>query len=60
MTSKKQQKDFDSVQLMRRLRERISRETEGMSYEEERTYIRDRIKRGKIQSAKADSPGGAA
>lgn len=48
MTSTKQKKDFDSVRLMRSLREKISRETEGMSYEEEREYIRDRIERDAI------------
>lgn len=50
MTSKKQQKDFDSVQLMRTLRRKISQETSGMGYEEERKYIRERLRKEEAQS----------
>jgi len=31
------------VQLMRNLREKLNREVEGMSYEEEKEYIRKRV-----------------
>ncbi len=42
MTEKKKS-DIDSVQLMRRLREELSKETAEMSFEEEKVYIRKRI-----------------
>jgi len=53
MTDKKE-KDFDAVQLMRSLREQLSHETAGMSFEEEKEYIRSRIKRTEEQSADVD------
>ncbi|WP_103020986.1 hypothetical protein [Salinibacter altiplanensis] len=59
MTSKKQ-KDFDAVQLMRSLRESIRQETEGMSYGEEKAYIRDRIQEIKNQTEEADQAENAA
>lgn len=34
----------DSVRLMRELRDQISREIAGMSYEEERRYIQEHLK----------------
>ena len=40
---KKPKKRLDAVQLMRNLREKLSREVEGMSYEEEKEYIRKRV-----------------
>jgi type II secretory pathway predicted ATPase ExeA len=40
-------KDFDSVQHMRELRDRISRDIEGMTYEEEKAYIRERLERAR-------------
>lgn len=40
---KPEKKKFDAVQLMRDLRARLSQETEGMSYEEEKEYIRRRV-----------------
>jgi len=47
MTNRKTEapKTFDAVQLMRDLREQLSRETEGMNYEEEKAYIRKRLRR---------------
>jgi hypothetical protein len=53
MTDKKE-KDFDAVQLMRSLREQLSHETAGMSFEEEKEYIRSRIKSTEEQSADVD------
>ena len=53
MTSKKQ-KDFDAVHLMRSLRESISQETEGMSYEEEKAYIRDRVQETRDRTEESD------
>jgi hypothetical protein len=40
---KRPKKRLDAVQLMRNLREKLSREVEGMSYEEEKEYIRKRV-----------------
>lgn len=53
MTNKKE-KDFDAVQLMRSLREQLRQETAGMSFEEEKEYIRNRIKKTGKQSADVD------
>jgi type II secretory pathway predicted ATPase ExeA len=41
------EKDFDAVQHMRELRDRISRDIEGMTYEEEKAYIQERLKRAR-------------
>jgi type II secretory pathway predicted ATPase ExeA len=43
--TKKADKKFDSVQLMREARERISRDVEGMTFEQEKAYIRERLNR---------------
>jgi len=58
MTDEKKQreKQFDAVQLMRNLREKLSREVEGMSYEEEKEYIRKRVQL-KSASSRGNSPG---
>jgi len=40
---KKREKNFDAVQWMRHLREKLSQATEGMSYQEEKEYIRKRV-----------------
>jgi len=53
MTSKKE-KDFDAVQLMRSLREQLSHETAEMSFEEEKEYIRNRVKTVGEQSSDVD------
>jgi hypothetical protein len=42
---KKTEKQFDSVQLMRDSRERISRDIAGMTFEQEKAYIRERLQR---------------
>jgi hypothetical protein len=44
---KKTEKTFDSVRLMREARERISRDIAGMTFEEEKAYIRDRLKQAR-------------
>lgn len=61
MTDEKKQreKQFDAVQLMRSLREKLSQEVEGMSYEEEKEYIRKRV-RLKSASSQDNSPEKAA
>lgn len=37
------EKSYDAVATQRRIREQISRETEGMSFEELQRYLRDHI-----------------
>lgn len=37
------EKSYDAVATQRRIREQISRETEGMSFEELQHYLRDHI-----------------
>ena len=61
MTDEKKQREkpFDAVQLMRHLREKLSREVEGMSYEEEKEYIRKRVQL-KSASSQGNSPEEAA
>ena len=36
-------KPFDAVRMMRSIRDRISKEISGMSFEEEQTYIQERL-----------------
>ena len=50
----KNEKDFDAVQLMRSLRDQLGQETAGMSFNEEKEYIRNRIKKTGKQSAEVD------
>ena len=40
----KTEKDFDAVKTMREIRDTISREIQGMSFEQEREYIQKRLK----------------
>ena len=56
----KNEKDFDAVQLMRSLRDQLGQETAGMSYKEEKEYIRNRIKKTGKQPADADQRENAA
>ena len=50
----KNEKDFDDVQLMRSLRDQLGQETAGMSFKEEKEYIRNRIKKTGKQFAEVD------
>lgn len=38
------QKSFDAVRCMREIRDALSREFQGMSFEEQRCYIRERVR----------------
>lgn len=40
----KSEKQFDAVQTMREIRDALSAEIAGMSYEEERRFIQEQIK----------------
>ncbi|MDQ1317268.1 MAG: hypothetical protein QG588_919 [Candidatus Poribacteria bacterium] len=39
------EKKFDSVKMMREIRDKLSKEFINMSYEEQKKYIKDRIKK---------------
>lgn len=38
------EKDFDSVRLMREIRDRLSREVRGMTYAEQKKFMHARLK----------------
>ncbi len=44
METTKKEKAFDAVKMMRDIRDRISEETQNMSFEELKKYIETRIK----------------
>jgi hypothetical protein len=50
MGLRKTEKSFDSVKLMREIRDRLSHQIEGMSFEEQKQYIRERLDEMKHQS----------
>ena len=47
MEANKHEKSFDAVRMMREIRDKITTETQGMSFEELKAYIKKRL---------ADSP----
>ena len=44
METKKMKKTFDTVRMMREIRDKISAETQNMTFEEFKKYIDDQIK----------------
>ena len=44
MENKKKEKTFDAVKIMREIRDKISAETQNMTFEEFKKYIDSRIK----------------
>ncbi|MCX6237164.1 MAG: hypothetical protein NTY07_06325 [Bacteroidia bacterium] len=44
METKKKEKTFDAVKMMREIRDKISSETQNMTFEELKKYIDSRIK----------------
>jgi hypothetical protein len=44
---KKTEKKFDSVRMMRDARERISQDIPGMTFEQEKAYIRECLQRAR-------------
>lgn len=48
----KSEKQFDAVQAMREIRDALSAEITGMSYEEERRFIEEQIK--DVRGAESD------
>lgn len=51
---KKTEKKFDSVQMMREARERISQDIAGMTFEQEKAYIRERLQQ--VREGKEPQP----
>ena len=45
MKTKNKDKKFDAVQMMRKIREKISLETQNMSFEELKNYIESQIRK---------------
>ncbi|HYU31737.1 MAG TPA: hypothetical protein VEW48_06210 [Thermoanaerobaculia bacterium] len=45
----KNEKRFDAVKTMREIRDEISREIQGMTFEQEREYIEKHLKSGKAE-----------
>jgi hypothetical protein len=52
MKTKNKEKTFDAVKMMRDARDKISNETQGMSFKELKQYMEERLKGEKIFSAK--------
>jgi len=48
-TSKKTEKKIDAVQMMREIREKISFETQNMSFEELKAYLKTKITESKLK-----------
>ncbi len=50
MQTNKKTKTFDAVNMMRRIREQISTETQNMTFDELKKYIETRIKESKLKT----------
>ncbi|NOX86074.1 MAG: hypothetical protein GXO86_08940 [Chlorobi bacterium] len=50
MKTKKKEKKFDAVKMMRDIRDQISAETQDMDFEELKKYIHSQIKKSKSKS----------
>lgn len=48
----KSKKKFDTVKMMRTIRDKLSKEIKNMSYEEQKKYIKDRIRSGQFENEK--------
>lgn len=49
METNKKEKTFDAVKMMREIRDKISAETQNMTFEELKKYIEARIKNSGLQ-----------
>jgi len=49
METTKKEKTFDAVKMMREIRDKISAETQNMTFEELKAYIRQRLADGKAK-----------
>ena len=50
MKTKKREKKFDAVKMMRTIRDEISAETKDMTFEELKKYIQSHLKDNKLKS----------
>ncbi len=48
-TTKKTEKKFDAVKMMREIRNKLSSETQNMSFEELKVYLKNQIKESKLK-----------
>lgn len=48
-TNKKPEKKFDAVKMMREIRDKVSSETQNMSFEELKTYLKNKITESKLK-----------
>jgi len=44
METNKKEKTFDAVKMMREIRDKISQETQNMTFEQLKAYIKDKLK----------------
>ena len=51
METTKKQKTFDAVKMMREIRDKISLETQNMTFEELKKYIEKKLKKNKVKPA---------
>ncbi len=49
METNNKQKSFDAVKMMREIRDKISAETQNMTFEELKKYIENRIKKSGLK-----------
>ena len=49
MVKTKPEKQFDAVKMMREIRAKISSETQNMSFEELKTYLKNQIAESKLK-----------
>lgn len=48
-TTKKTEKKFDAVKMMREIRDKVSSETQNMTFEELKAYIKNQINESKLK-----------
>ena len=49
METKKKEKNFDAVKMMRESRDKVSSETQNMSFEELKAYLKNQITESKLK-----------
>jgi len=49
MKTTKKEKEFDAVKMMREIRDKISSETQNMTYEELKSYIEQRLAKNQVK-----------
>ena len=48
-TTKEREKKFDAVKMMRDIRDKVSSETQNMSFEELKAYLKNQIKESNLK-----------